>query len=186
MVRRVFDKENYKEVELSHVRGDIKYYLLRVNPQEQEDGNIIAIEELYNHYPTDADKADLYNAWLSMEKSVMLNTIVEYANSSSIKVFSINDVKGWIDSDDRGSIRRAAADKADEGRDVFTLYLNEQGIEMSPAKVEEILKSVEVYASDCHDAVEAHKAIVRASDNIEFVNGYDYKTGYGEYPKFTI
>lgn len=184
MVKRIFTQEEYTEISPAYVKGGVQYYLLRVDPQLYEDGKVIAIEDVYDHEPTQADKDALYAAWLEMEKRVKVAAIEQFAKTDAVKVFEVNGVKGWLDSEERGSIRRAASDKAAEGRDVFTLYLSGNGIEMKPNEVEDILKVVEIYASDCFDHTENHKANVNACDVIEDVIAYDITAGYPQHPVF--
>ena len=49
---------------------------------------------------------------------------------------------------------------------------------MSPDKAAEILAAVEVYASDCYDVTENHKAAVEALTDAASVEAYDYASGY--------
>ena len=165
-------------------------YYIRVLPVEKTDesGNVIvvSVEDKIDHKPAKKDFSDLEARWLSGNKRWKKREVEDYAKSGAVKVFAINGVSGWLDSESRVSIRRAASDKAAEGRDVFTLYLSGNGIQMTPAKVEEILKAVEVYASDCHDKTEAHKAAVDALDNVDAVEAYDYANGYPQPLQFEL
>ncbi len=165
-------------------------YYIRVLPVEKTDesGNVIvvSVEDKIDHKPAKKDFSDLEARWLSGNKRWKKREVEDYAKSVAVKVFAINGVSGWLDSEARVSIRRAASDKAAEGRDVFTLYLSGNGIQMTPAKVEEILKAVEVYASDCHDKTEAHKAAVDALDNVDAVEAYDYASGYPQPLQFEL
>lgn len=185
MVKNVFEKDSFVEVEVAYTIKQTTYYYLRVNKQTIDDEHVSAIVEILDHEPTEQDKKILYQKYLAMLKSVKLGEIIDYCKSDTIKVFEIDGVKGWLDSEERGSIRRAALDKASEGREEFTLYLSGVGIEMSPIKVEEILKAVEVYASDCFDKAESHKTALGQLNVIEDVENYDIKSGYPEHPVFS-
>lgn len=176
---------DYKAVEPSKQRKGVQFYYVRFNAVET-DGIVRAVETELDHEPTQAEIDALQAQFLARVKHFVAIAIEAHAKSEAVKVFEINGVRGWIDSDNRGSIRRAAADKASEGREVFTLYLSGVGIPMPPAKVEEILKAVEVYASDCHDKTEDHKAAVEALTDPDEVQSYDYAAGYPEVLSFEV
>ena len=57
---------------------------------------------------------------------------------------------------------------------------------MTPERAEEILAGVEVYASDCYDVTENHKAAVDALTDVAAVEAYDYATGYPEPLQFQL
>lgn len=176
---------DYKAVEPSKQRKGVQFYYVRFNAVET-DGIVHAVETELDHEPTQAEIEALQAQFLARVKHFVAIAIEAHAKSEAVKVFSINGHSGWLNSEERGSIRRAASDKAAEGRDVFTLYLSGVGIPMPPAKVEEILKAVEVYASDCHDKTEAHKAAVEALSTPEEVQTYNYAEGYPEKLEFEV
>ena len=176
---------DYKAVEPSKQRKGVQFYYVRFNAVET-DGIVHAVETELDHEPTQAEIEALQAQFLARVKHFVAIAIEAHAKSEAVKVFSINGHSGWLNSEERGSIRRAASDKAAEGRDVFTLYLSGNGIQMTPAKVEEILKAVEVYASDCHDKTEAHKAAVEALSTPEEVQAYNYAEGYPETLEFEV
>lgn len=176
---------DYKAVEPSKQRKGMQFYYVRFNAVET-DGIVHAVETELDHEPTQAEIEALQAQFLARVKHFVAIAIEAHAKSEAVKVFSINGHSGWLNSEERGSIRRAASDKAAEGRDVFTLYLSGVGISMPPAKVEEILKAVEVYASDCHDKTEAHKAAVEALSTPEEVQTYNYAEGYPEKLEFEV
>ena len=165
-------------------------YYIRVLPVEKidESGNVIvvSVEDKIDHKPSKKDFSDLEARWLSGNKRWKKREVEDYAKSGAVKVFAINGVSGWLDSEARVSIRRAVADKAAQGRESVTVYLSDVGFTMAPAKAEEILAAVEVYASDCFEATENHKAAVDALDNVDAVEAYDYANGYPQPLQFEI
>ena len=165
-------------------------YYIRVLPVEKTDesGNVIvvSVEDKIDHKPSKKDFSDLEARWLSGNKRWKKREVEDYAKSGAVKVFSINGVSGWLDSEARVSIRRSVADKAAQGRESVTVYLSEVGFNMTPAKAEEILSAVEVYASDCFDVTENHKAAVDALDNVDAVEAYDYAKGYPQPLQFEL
>jgi hypothetical protein len=184
-VRTSIPASEYQAVKPSKQRSGKQFYYVRFNAQEK-DGIVSAVEVEIDHEPTAAEIEAMPAQYLAHTKHLVAVAIEGHAKSEAVKVFEINSVRGWLDSEERGSIRRAAADKASEGRDVFTLYLSGTGIPMPPAKVEEILKAVEVYASDCHDKTEENKAAVEALADPDEVQAYDYTAGYPETLSFKV
>ena len=165
-------------------------YYIRVLPVEKTDesGNVIvvSVEDKIDHKPAKKDFSDLEARWLSGNKRWKKREVEDYAKSGAVKVFAINGVSGWLDSEARVSIRRSVADKAAQGRDSVTVYVSGHGFTMTPAKAEEILAAVEVYASDCYDVTENHKAAVDAMDNVDAVESYDYAKGYPQPLQFEL
>ena len=185
MEKSIMPKGEFQKVAPAFMRNEKQYFYLRILSKEVGK-DIEFVEELFDHEPTKVDEDALFASFLAKEKREVVSKIEGHAKSEAVKVFEINSVRGWLDSEERGSIRRAASDKAAEGRDVFTLYLSGNGIQMTPAKVEEILKAVEVYASDCHDKTEDHKAAVEVLTDPDEVQSYDYTAGYPEVLSFEV
>lgn len=165
-------------------------YYIRVLPVDKTDesGNVIvvSVEDKIDHKPSKKDFSDLEARWLSGNKRWKKREVEDYAKSGAVKVFAINGVSGWLDSEARVSIRRSVADKAAVGRDTVSVYVSGHGFNMTPAKAEEIMAAVEVYASDCYDVTENHKAAVDALDNVDAVEAYDYANGYPQPLQFEI
>jgi len=177
MVKRIFEKSEWQEIEAAFVRNNVQYYYLRVDNKEEDD-NIISLEEIYDHYPTDDDKINLYNSYLNMCKNVAKKNTIDYANSMEIKNYIINNVDGWEDSESRLSIRQSAADKQNKGISEYVLYHGGVGFTMSVDKIEEIMSLVEIYASDCYNITEQHKKTINELSTIDDVENYNYKSNY--------
>lgn len=162
-----------------------QYYYLRVNPVEDGD-DIIATEEVYDHYPTQEDAEQLYNTLLAATIHRKKVEIEEYSRSSAVKTYKLNSVEGWETSEDRNSISKAASDKAAIGRTTYTLYHGGVGFQTTPSEVIAILAKVEVYASDCYDVTEQHKRYVETLLNIQEVKYYNHTLGYPEKLHFNV
>lgn len=164
--------------------------VVRVKISESTDaqGNtlVVGVEKVVDHKPTKKDVAELAAEYLESVKEIKKAKIAEYAKSDAVKVFELNGVRGWLNSEERVSIRRAVADKAAVGRDTVSVYVSGQGFNMTPAKAEEILAAVEVYASDCYDVTENHKAAVDALITPAEVEDYDYAAGYPQPLQFAV
>ena len=186
MVRRIFTKENYAEIEPAYVRGRKQYYFLRVDPQPFENDRIIAIEDILDHEPTQADKDALYGGWIAMEKRVKIAEIMAYDISDNVNVFELNGMTAWLDKATRVGLQNSLHIEQQAGRTETALYLNGVELVLPITTALELLDTLELYALDCYRTTEAHKAAVNASDNIEYVNGYDITADYPEHPVFNI
>lgn len=184
------NKVTLQKSEWAKQKATRKGYLIRVLPVEKTDAEgravIESVEAEIDHEPKKADFSALEAKYLTNCKGWKKSELCDYAKSESVKVFELNGVRGWLDSEQRVSIRTAVADKAAAGRESVTIYLAGVGVEMTPAKAEEILAAVEVYASDCYDVTENHKAAVDALTTADAVEAYDYAAGYPEPLQFTV
>lgn len=184
MVKRNFTKDEYAEIAPAYERSGVQYYYLRVDPQEKEDGTIIAVEDVFDHEPNNEDKTALYGAWLAMEKRVKIAAINVYDISDNVNVFEIAGHRAWLDKATRVGLQNSLRIEQEAGHETTLLYLDGVSLSLSIAEALEMLAQLELYAIECYRQTEAHKAAVNASDNIEYVNGYDYTTGYPEHPVF--
>ena len=165
-------------------------FYVRVLPVEftAENGEVMveSVEFKLDHKPTKKETAELEAKWLTACKRWKTLEICGHAQSPAVKAFTIGGVSGWLNSEQRVSIRRSAADKVAAGRESVTVYLAGKGFTMSPTKAEEILAAVEVYASDCYDVTENHKAAVEALTDAASVEAYDYASGYPKQLTFEL
>lgn len=179
---------NEKDWSKQVVFGD--RYIIRVFPKEVTDvsGNISveSVEEVIDHKPTKADFAALEERWANASRRWKKTEVADYAKTDAVKEFTISATAGWLDSEARVSISKAVSDKAAAGRELVTIYLGENGFEMTPAKAQEILSAVEVYASDCFDITERHILAIDQLSTIEDIEGYDYKSNYPSKLVFSI
>ena len=185
MIKKRFPKEGWEAIAPAFVCDEKQYFYLRVNPIGVED-SIIATETLLDHEPTEQDVEEFYAEVLRNTIRLKTLAIEEYAKTSAVKTYNINGVAGWEDSDARTSISKAATDKENAGRTEYTLYHGGVGFVVTPARVREILSAVEVYASDCYDTTEHHKAAIKDMTDIQEVEDYDFTLDYPEVPNFEV
>lgn len=186
MVKQEYPREDYAEVKPAYELGGKQYYYLCVDPQEQEDGNIIAIMDVYDHRPTTEDKTALYNAWLAMEQRVKVADIMAYDVSDNVNRFFVNGVQTWLDKATRVGLQNSLHVEQEAGHETTTLYLNGTAIVLPVAQAIAIMDTLELYAIDCYRCTEEHKATVNAMTVIEEVNRFDYTAGYPEAPSFNV
>lgn len=177
--------EDFKKSEKSRVRNGVQMYYARFN-ERTEDGITYFVEHEIDHKPAAADYTALQAQWLARCKSAQVLAIEGYAKGADVKSFTVNGNAVWLDSEARSSIAKAVADKRKAGRTETVIYLGGVGYTCTLDKADEVLSTVEVYASDCYEQTENHKAAVVALETAEAVLAYDYATGYPERPAFEL
>jgi len=178
MIKRFINKEDWREIEPAFVRGGIQYYYLRVDKQEQEDGNIICIEDIIDHIPTDEDKTELYAAYLNLCKKVAKANISAYAASENVAQFEVKGHKDWFSDTTRNSIKASVTCEKNAGRSTTKIYIGGTEIEMACDDALTLIDRLELYAKDCFVVTEQHKTTVEDMSVIEDVEQYDYTQGY--------
>lgn len=174
----------YKAVEKSKVRNGVQYYFARFNAVTT-DGITHAVECELDHKPNATEIASLQTQFYARTRHYKLIGVEGFAKSDAVKSFDVNGNPVWLDSEARASIAKAVADKRAAGRTETTLYLGGTGYKMDLDKADEILRGVEIYASDCYEATENHKAAIAALPDEE-LEAYDYTSNYPERPSFTL
>lgn len=186
MVRREFAKETYTEISKTYKRNGVQFYLLRVDPQDVDENTVIAVEEVYDHRPTKADKDALYNAWLGMEKNVKLQEITEYDVSDNVNVFEFEGVTTWLNKETRVGLVNSITIEKTAHKETTTLYLNDVAYTIPVDVALSMLSELELYAIGCYRTTEEHKAAVLAETVIENVTNFDITADYPPHPVFTL
>lgn len=175
--------EEWSRVAPAYKRGDVQYYVLRIDPVENEE-TIISLEEIYDHEPTEQDEMTLRAAYLRLCKKVLCANAVQYANTDAVKAFKIGNQIAWLNSETRVSLLNAFKAEQAAGRETTHLFLDGVDYEMPIADAIALVNAVEVYAKDCYTATEAHKATINALTDWREVEDYNYTINYPEHPNF--
>lgn len=161
-------------------------WYVRVLPKEN-DGLVVSVEELIDHEPTAADAEALVAKWVAAAKDAKVAEAHDHAKTDSVRAFVVNGAKvGWLNSEQRVSIRQSVADKAAAGRTQTTLYLSDGAHVCTTEKALQTLAVLEVYASDCNDAVMRHEAAIVELTTAESVEAYDVAAGFPDMPAFDL
>ena len=186
MERRIFTQEEFTKIAPTFERDGVQFYLLRVNPQQIEEGKVAAVEELFDHEPNEADEKALYDAWLAMEKRVKVDAITKYDVSENVNVFELNGMRAWLDKATRVGLVNSLSIEKESGRTESTLFLNGIALVLPIDDALAMLNTLELYAIDCYRQTEAHKLAVNALAVIEDVQNYDISAGYPAHPVFEV
>lgn len=159
-------------------------WIARVKLNEQED-SIIALEQSFDHEPTDEDYINMTNQWITLNKSLLLHEVTEYDKSSHVNGFYLNGTQAWLDKATRVGLANSIAIEKAAHLTQTVLYLNGHALIIDIEKAQQMLSLLELYALDCYRQTETHKININAITNINELN-YDYTTGYPEQLQFEI
>ena len=117
---------------------------------------------------------------LARAKADKIAELEDYNKSDAVDSFTINGKVMWLDHDLRQQLRISLDALSQAGRENVTKWFD--GLEYTyPIDVwYYMLGLVEVYASDALNVTESHKAAINALDDIEDVEGYEFRQGYPE------
>lgn len=123
---------------------------------------------------------------LHTNKKIILQKIKIYDRSKNVNSFTVNGSEAWIDRDTRSSLAYSTKCKLDSGQDTTALWLNGFRIEINCEVLLGLLNQLEVYALNCYDVTEQHKANVMNLETIEDVINYDYTANYPDKLNVTL
>ena len=104
--------------------------------------------------------------------------ITDYDTSEAVNSFILGDNIMWINRDDRISIMNSTTILKNAGQESTTLWNHGKKYILPCDTLIQMLSALEVYALQCYDVTEEHKADVNALTTIEEVDAYDYTIGY--------
>lgn len=121
---------------------------------------------------------------LADAKVEKISEITTYDTSDAVNSFTIDGNTTWINREDRISIMNSTTILKNAGQDTTTLWDHGKKYTIPCDMLIQILSLLEIYALQCYDVTEKHKANVNALHEIAEVDEYDYTTGYPEQLSF--
>ena len=123
---------------------------------------------------------------LEIAKSEKIAQITAYDTSEAVNSFTLGEATMWISRDDRISLMNSTTILKNAGETTTTLWYGGEKYTLPCDTLIQMLSALEVYALQCYDVTEEHKAAVNALTTIEAVDAYDYTTGYPERLSFDV
>ena len=150
---------------------------------KQEDVSHV-IEELGKTSQTEIPEEDA----TAFAKEMLLREIDAYDDSDAVNGFTVAGMTLWFDPDTRVAIEKGVRNCQTVGRESYEAWLDALGTTVSvPCDTAlQMLAQIEVYALDCMNTTNKHKAAVKALTTREEIAAYDYKSGYPEKLTFTL
>lgn len=123
---------------------------------------------------------------LEIAKAEKIAEITAYDTSEAVNSFTLGNASMWINRDDRISLMNSTTILQAAGETTTTLWYVGVKYTLPCDTLIQMLSALEVYALQCYDVTEEHKAAVNALTTIEEVDAYDYTTGYPERLSFEV
>ena len=123
---------------------------------------------------------------LEVAKSEKIAEITAYDTSDAVNSFTLDGDTMWINRDDRVSTMNSTTILKNAGLETVTQWYGGKKYTLPCDTLIQMLSALEVYALQCYNVTEEHKAAVNTLTTIEEVDAYDYKTGYPEKLSFDV
>lgn len=145
----------------------------------EENSNATPLE-VYNM------RIEVYEPTLEDVKKQKIAEIDAYDQSDAVNGFVMNGQQSWINKETRVGLRNSTELEKLMGRKESVMWLDGHRFILPCNVALEMLMKLEVYAKDCFDRTEAHKAAVEALESKAAVEVYDYRVGYPEMIVFLV
>jgi hypothetical protein len=123
---------------------------------------------------------------LNDTKKLVLLKLNQYDKSKEVNSFFVGDIQAWIDRDTRVSLMNSTQILKNVGQENTTLWLNGKVFTVPCDSLIQMLGALEIYALQCYNVTEQHKANINALESIEEIKNYDFKKGYPEKLVFNV
>lgn len=124
---------------------------------------------------------------LSYLQALLLHNIETFDTSPSVNGFLLNGSVEWIDIDLRVKLcTRTLPEEKKAGKTSTVLWLGNKPYDLPIETIEQIMHEIEIYAKECLDVTNRHKALVSTLSGVDDVVNCDYTAGYPEKLSFNI
>lgn len=123
---------------------------------------------------------------LEIAKSEKIAQITAYDTSDAVNSFTLDGDTMWISRDDRVSTMNSTTILKNAGLETVTQWYGGKKYTLPCDTLIQMLSALEVYALQCYNVTEEHKAAVNALTTIEEVDAYDYTIGYPQRLAFEV
>lgn len=119
-----------------------------------------------------------------------LAAITVHDCSPEVNSFMIGGASMWLDRDTRVSLSRTIGIEAAAGALTTTIWYNDAlppvRFDLPIEAAQAMLSALEIYAKECFNATQAHRAAVYALDTTYQIEAYDHTAGYPEKLTFNL
>ena len=117
---------------------------------------------------------------LAAIKADLIAQITAYDTSEAVNSFTLQGKQMWLPKETRVGIANLVTYEKKAGRETTTLWYDGEKYELPVDTALQMLSTLELYASECYNVTEAHKAAVSALESVEDIVAYDYTQNYPE------
>lgn len=123
---------------------------------------------------------------LAEAKAHKIKLIEEYDKSIGVNSFYLNGELVWLDKATRVGLVNALNMEKLLGKTETTLWFDTQAFTLPIDTAIQLMGTLENYAKECYNTTMMHIKKVSESNDIEYVNNYNYINGYPTRPKFNV
>lgn len=123
---------------------------------------------------------------LKFNKRNKLISLNIYDKSTNVNSFIFNGIEAWIDRNTRVSLMNSTTIKLKLKQSTTALWLNGIRLEIDCQTLINLLEQLEIYALNCYDVTEQHRANINAIEDLDELESYDFTTGYPEKLNITL
>lgn len=168
---------------------DEYYYEGRSMTRRVDDGRIFAgvpTEQQLEEWGFEPYTPPVPARTLEVAKSEKTAQITAYDTSEAVNSFMLDGDTMWISRDDRVSTMNSTTILKNAGLETVTQWYGGKKYTLPCDTLIQMLSALEVYALQCYNVTEEHKAAVNALTTIEEVDAYDYTIGYPQRCAFEV
>ena len=160
--------------------------LLLLNERKEEhkamDGEGNETEVTVTSYEYDGTLMNVASATeeaaLQSIKRIALKEIEAYDTSDAVNSFTLQGKQMWLKYEKRVGLTNSITTEKKAGREVTVLWHDGVRYELPVDAALQMLAALELYALECYNVTEAHKADIEALTTVEEVVAYDYESDY--------
>lgn len=123
---------------------------------------------------------------LESHKRAKLREIDCYDVSEYVNGFFLNGTLMWLDKASRSGLVNTLHSSTLAGRETINIWFKGIYIALPINQAEQLLASLELYATDCYNVTAQHKVIVSELQTIEEVDKFDVTLGYPNRLEFNL
>lgn len=123
---------------------------------------------------------------LERSRQEKLSALEAFDSSDAINSFEVGGVSLWVPADKRAVLRTSIEAYKALGAESITKVWEGEEYTFPITAWDTMLNQVEVYASECFNQTQRHKAAIEELGSVEDVDGYDFTEGYPERLRFEV
>ena len=152
------------------------------NPSEEQ-----LAEAGYTEYTAPPVPEPTEQELLEKAKQMKLIEIENYDLSDNVNSFTLGNMQMWLDFEERQRLMAQIQARMNLGMIEMTKqYGSLPAITFPLTTWKQMADALEVYAGDCQEVTNGHKAAVNALSTIEEVDNYDYTVSYPTKLHFSV
>ena len=152
------------------------YFNQRTEEREDEMGDEKKIYTVHiaNFIERESEKGNA----IDVAKEEAIEQIEAYDVSDNVDSFTLQGKQMWLKYERRVGLTNSITTEKNAGREVTVLWHDGVKYELPVDAALQMLAALELYALECYNVTEAHKADIEALTTVEEVVAYDYESDY--------